>query len=160
MRRRRILQVTVMMALVTTLAVPAAGAGGAQVTMGEFATLSGGAERGYEITGQAVMVRIPSNEAATRIRVTVQGLDPSSTYKVHVHNAPCSGDPAGGGHYQNVVGGPVDAVNEIWPTVMTNPSGVGIGSAAHAAWARPDAQSVVIHWPNDSSVRLACADLN
>ena len=160
MRRRRILQVTVMMALVSTLAVPAAGAGGAQVTMGEFMTLSGGADLGYEITGHAVMVRIPSDETTTHVRVVFTGLDPSSTYKVHVHNAPCSNDPAGGGHYQNVVGGPVDAVNEIWPTVVTNKSGVGIGSAAHAAWARPGAQSVVIHWPNDSSVRLACADLN
>jgi hypothetical protein len=129
------------------------------VSKGRFVTLAAGADLGYDITGTAVMVRNRDNGGVTRVKVTVAGLDPSTTYKVHVHNALCSADPAGGGHYQNIVGGPVDEFNEIWPVVTTNAAGNGIGTARHEAWARPDAQSVVIHWPVDSGVRLACADL-
>lgn len=147
-----------------TLALPAgaavtAGTGNALVTRGKFVTLPGGVDLGYTISGTAVMIRTQANGGTTSVRVAVRGLEPNTTYKAHVHNGLCSDDPAGGGHYQNVVGGDVDAYNEIWPGFTTNSAGVGIGTATHEAWARGDARAVVIHWPDDSSVRLACVDL-
>ena len=69
---------------------PASAAGpGAVVTKGRFVTLAGGTDLGYDITGTAVMVRNRANGGVTRVKVTVAGLDPSTTYKVHVHNAVC-----------------------------------------------------------------------
>ncbi len=165
MRHRRLIQTLAITVLIGGLAVPAqasveAADGHRVVTSGRFGTLSGGADLGYTVTGTALMVRNPRKDDTTAVRVVVRGLEPDTTYKVHVHNGYCSDDPAGGGHYQNVIGGPVDEYNEIWPIVTTNSAGVGIGQASHDAWARRDARSVVIHWPDDSAVRLACADLD
>lgn len=135
-----------------------AGAAPATVTSGTFETLPGGADLGYDITGHATMVRLPGTDT-TRVRVQVRGLAADQTYAVHVHDAACSATPAGGGHYQDEVGGPVDPVNKIWPTVTTNAAGVGTGDAVHDAVARTDARAIVIHWPGNSAVRLACLDL-
>lgn len=158
---RRIGQLIVATALVVLAAAPAAaGEGGADVASGEFSTLAGGVELGYDIDGRVVMRRVPADGGRTTVTVQVRGLDAATVYPVHVHNAPCSADPPGGSHYQHEVGGPVDAVNEIWPAVTTNAAGNGRGSASHGHWARPDAQSVVIHYPANTSIRLACADLS
>ena len=139
---------------------PTASAGGAQVDWGRFETLPGGAELGYDIDGFGVMVRTPGgDDGRTRVLVVVRGLDANETYPTHVHNQPCSYDPAGGGHYQHLVGGPVDMVNEMHPIVTTNSSGRGTGRAVHDHWARPEAQSVVIHYPANTAIRLACVDL-
>ncbi len=146
-------------ALAVALAIPVS-AGGAQVTSGRFETLPGGVERGFDVNGFARMVRSPAHNGSTYVTVRVSGLDANTTYGVHVHNLPCDADPPGGGHYQHIVGGAVDAVNEIWPAFTTNAAGIGVGRAWHGHWARPDAQAVVIHWPDDPSVRLACADLD
>jgi hypothetical protein len=127
-----------------------------QITSGEFETLPGGSALGYDIDGRAVMIRL---QHRTLVAVHLRGLDPGTTYPAHVHNALCSNTPPGGGHYQHEVGGPVDAVNEIWPSVTTNRQGRGHGFAAHDHRARSDAQSIIIHYPPDTSVRLACVDL-
>lgn len=145
-------------AMVTLLVVATrADAAGAEVTTGSFATTDAGEALGYDITGVAIMVRLPAGEdGTTLVRVAVRGLDPTRLYPSHVHNGSCAS--GGGGHYQQVVGGAVDAVNEIWPTITTNPAGAGNGSALHSQWARPEAQSIVIHHP-DTGARLACAQL-
>ena len=128
----------------------------AEVTHGQAVTLPGGTDLGFDIDGHALMVRTRDHTfVATRLR----GLDASTTYPAHVHNAPCADTPPGGGHYQHVIGGPVDSVNEIWPTVTTNHRGRGWGHATHDHRARPDAQSIIIHYPPDTSIRLACIDL-
>jgi len=130
-----------------------------ETTRGAFVTLPGGADLDFIIEGRASMVRLPHH---TLVHVRVRGLDPKTTYPAHVHNAPCSATPSGGSHYQHKVGeGPrfVNAVNEIWPEVTTNGAGRSHGHAAHGYRARPDAMSVVIHYPPDTSIRLACADL-
>jgi len=152
--------VVAMLLVMASLGPATAAHSGTVVTKGRFVTLSGGTDLGYSITGTAFMARNRAEGGVTRVKVTVAGLDPTTTYKVHVHNQPCSYTPPGGGHYQNVIGGAVDEFNEIWPTVSTDAAGDGVGRARHEAWARPDAQSIVIHWPVDSAVRLACADLN
>lgn len=164
MSGRRIGQLIVVIALVVVAAAPASAGTGvrkhADVTKGTFVTLSGGADLGYEVEGRAVMVRVPWRHGRTFVAVHVRGLDPTTVYPAHVHNAACSADPPGGSHYQHAIGGAVDDVNEIWPVVTTNAAGRGHGSAVHGHWARPDAQSIVIHYPANTSIRLACADLS
>lgn len=126
------------------------------ITTGEFDTLPGGTDLGYDVEGWAAMVRLPHR---TIVSVHVQGLDAHTTYPAHVHNAPCSASPAGGGHYQHEVGGSVDAVNEIWPIVTTDRHGRGHTNVAHHHRARAEAQSIVFHHPADTSIRLVCVDL-
>jgi hypothetical protein len=130
-------------------------ANGAQVTSGAFQTYAAGLERGYDITGFAQMVRTANKHTLTFIQVW--GLAPYTTCPVHVHNLPCEIND-GGGHYQDVVGSPVDNVNEIWPGFTTNVVGHGIGYAANDFIARPEAQSVVIH--DGDGARIACANLD
>jgi Cu/Zn superoxide dismutase len=133
-----------------------ASAQGAQVTSGEFYTYASGPSLGYEITGRAQLVR--TADGKTLAMVQVSGLTPNATYGVHVHNGSCSNLTSG--HYQNVPGGAVDAVNEIWPTVTANATGNGNGFAMNNFTARPEAQSIVIHALPTGGPRIACADLN
>jgi Cu-Zn family superoxide dismutase len=140
------------LAAITTLAATAAIAGnGAMTTSGTFSEFPLG---DGDIDGHATMVRVPSGKTIVSVHVT--GLMANTTYGSHVHNAPCS--TGGGGHYQDVVGGPVDNVNEIWPAFSTNAAGIGNGKAMNGFIARPEAQSVVIHAPGGA--RIACADLS
>lgn len=141
------------LALALALAWPAA-AGGGDMTRGEFHTYAAGVERGYDITGQATMIRTGNDK--TLVAVQAGGLAPNTTYPVHVHNQACGTNNAGG-HYQQVPFGPVDPVNEIWPGVTTNAAGQGLGKAINAFRARPEAQAVVIH--DVDGARIACADL-
>ncbi len=124
------------------IGINAAGATSAQVTSGDLQTFASGLTRGYDISGRAQMVR--TADGRTLVQVQAWGLAPGTTYPVHVHNLPCGVNNAGG-HYQDIVGGPVDDVNEIWPGFTTNSSGHGNGKAANNFTARPEAQSVVIH---------------
>jgi hypothetical protein len=151
--------VALVAAFTMALAVPATAMAirGADVMKGDFTTLSGGDDLGYAIRGTAGIGRYADS---TLVVVNVRGLDANQTYPTHVHNAACSSTPAGGSHYQNIVGGPVDNINEIWPTVTTNTRGHGVGIAWHSDRARSDAMSIVIHYPADTSIRLACVDLN
>ena len=151
--------VALVAAFTVALAVPATAMAtrGAEVRKGSFTTLAGGDDLGYSVEGTAAIGRFADS---TLVVVNVTGLDANQTYPTHVHNAACSSTPAGGGHYQSVIGGPVDNVNEIWPTVTTNTRGHGIGVAWHGDRARTDAMSIVIHYPADTSIRRACVDLN
>ncbi len=144
-----------LIALVLAMAVALPGlASGGEVTRGSFQTYASGPGLGYDISGHARMTRTADNK--TIVSVHAEGLMPNTVYGVHVHNKAC-GDSHGGGHYQDVVGGAADAVNEIWPLFTTNADGVGNGRAANDFRARPEAQAVVIHAPGGA--RIACADL-
>lgn len=151
---RRVMVLAVLVAILGVSMATAAAA--TQVTRGEFHTYASGPSLGYDIGGQAQMERVSSGKTIVGVHVT--GLQPGVTYPVHVHNQPCNVGN-GGGHYQNEVGGPVDAENEIWPGFTTNAAGVGNGKATHAYIARPEAQSIVVHDPNANGARIACADL-
>jgi hypothetical protein len=131
-----------------------------EVTRGHVMTLQGGEDLGYELRGRARMVRTDRWGGMTRVVIRVRGLDPNTSYPAHVHNQPCSATPAGGGHYQHVIGGSVDPVNEIWPTITTDDRGSGLGFAIHGERAREDARSIVVHYPPNTSIRLACVDLS
>jgi hypothetical protein len=128
-----------------------------EVTTGHFQTLPGAGDD--DVRGGAIMFRSDRDGGRTTVFVHVRGLDSNRSYPTHVHNRPCAADPAGGSHYQNVTPGPVDSVNEIWPTISTRANGTGFGYAVHAARARHDAMSIVVHNPDDTSIRLACVDL-
>jgi hypothetical protein len=157
--RKKIWILPLAAALVMALSAPvtAGATETAGITKGKFVTLSGGDDLGYTVRGRAVMVRFADS---TLVLVQVRGLDPRETYPTHVHNAPCSASPPGGSHYQHDVGGAVDNVNEIWPTITTNRRGNGFALAWHDNRVRPDAMSIVVHYPVDTSIRLACADLS
>lgn len=129
----------------------------AQVTRGEFVTFATGPALGYNVAGHAQMVRTAAGQTIVSVHVT--GLRAGVAYGAHVHNLPCD-TSSGGGHYQDLVGGPVDAINEIWPGFTANPAGVGNGFASNGFTARPEAQSVVIHDPTAGNARIACADLH
>jgi hypothetical protein len=139
---------------IALLGVLVASANGAEITSGELMTYASGLERGYEISGRVQMVR--TGDERTLVSVQAWGLAPDTTYPVQVHNAPCNVNN-GGGHYQDIVGGAVDSINEIWPGFTTNSSGHGNGFAANNFTARPEAQAVVIH--DTDGARIACADL-
>ena len=141
---------------VTVAASPADAGSAAQVTRGRFQTTSAGLARGYDITGHAVMVRSDTGGGRTLVVSVARGLEPGTTYGSHVHNAPCSLN-GGGGHYQHEVGPAVNDVNEIWPVLHAQTSGVAQGRAVHGHRARPEAQSIVIH--ASDGVRIACLDL-
>lgn len=153
---RRLTVLSAVVAMLFVMTVPTQASHGIRVTSGAFQTLPGGADLGYQVSGRAIMVRTPD---WTTVSVTVRGLDANTVYPTHVHNAPCSNTPAGGSHYQNEVGGPVDAVNELWPIVTTDASGHGVGYAWHGFGVRRDAMSIVIHYPANTAIRLACVDL-
>lgn len=154
-------------ALIIAVAAPAVAAANdgrhdadTDISRGTFQTLPGGDDLGFTVEGRAMMVRLAHH---TLVHVRVRGLDAKTTYPAHVHDAPCSADPPGGSHYQHRAGeGPrfVNAVNEIWPEVRTNGRGRAHGHATHGHRARAEAMSIVIHYPADTSVRLACADLS
>jgi hypothetical protein len=158
--RSVLLVVGVSLGLVMAPAVPASAHGGghrgAEVTTGSFVTLPGGVDLGYAVRGRTTMVRVGDR---TLVGVRVGGLDARTSYPAHVHNAPCATPTFGGSHYQHEPGGAVDDVNEMWPRVTTNRGGRGLGFAVHGHRARAEAMSIVIHYPLDTSIRLACVDL-
>jgi len=156
------------LALTVVLAV-APTAAGATMARGSFATLPAGTELGLEIEGIAKITR---SDDGTSVKAVVRGLDPGTTYAAHLHNAPCSDPNPGGGHYKNDPAGPAEPPNELWLSSTDDPT-AGItannGGVAHgrgsADWvARPEAQSVVIHYipPGGTTAggpKIACADL-
>lgn len=129
-------------------------ADGAIVTRGDFSEYLAGVTRYDEISGQATMIRLPTDR--TTVQIQVSGLAPHQTYPTHVHNASCA--DGGGGHYMHDPAGPVEPPNEIWINFTTNNDGHGQNRSEGSFWARPEAQSIVIHDYSDSA-RVACVDL-
>lgn len=150
--RRLLILVLFLMLMLAKAGSAAAGAG--QVASGDLKTYAAGLERGYQISGKAILLR--TADGRTLAKVQAWGLASQTTYPVHVHNAPCAVNN-GGGHYQHEVGGAVDSINEIWPGITSNVAGHGVGHAANDFTARPEAQAVVIH--DTDGARIACADL-
>jgi hypothetical protein len=155
------------------LAVAALGAApalaGPAKVRGTFQTLPAGAAMGLDIEGFATLTR---SDSGTSSKVVVRGLEPATTYAAHLHDAPCSAANPGGGHYKNDPAGPAMPPNELWLSSTDDPmAGIRANSAgvAHgrgsADWiARPEAQSVVIHFipPGGTTAggpKIACADL-
>lgn len=159
------------MAWAATVSAVAVGMAGTAAAKGEHPTsfhgvfneTVAGAALGYDIHGSAKMT---IGSTGTVVRVNVAGLDPAKTYGSHLHNGDCAS--GGGGHYQHVEGGPVDAVNELWLTtrgavLVPNAGGVAHGAGSTTWMARissadTNARSVVVHEPV-TGARITCADL-
>ena len=163
---------------VSTGGAPAGGAGGASggggttgmfpppklptpmsyIAGGNFAPLSAYASR-TALKGHAQMIRDAAGK--TTVQVHVEGLDPSVMYAAHVHAMPCAVD-TGGGHYKiDPTMDMTDPNNEIHLPFMTDAMGIGRTSMTANHFARPDAQSVVVHDPSSmpANAKMACADL-
>jgi hypothetical protein len=138
-------------------------------TRGGFETLPDGTAMGLDIGGFATLTR---SDDGTEGKVVVRGLEPATTYAAHLHNAPCSAANPGGGHYMNDPAGPAMPPNELWFSstddpffgIRANSAGVAHGRGSADWVARPEAQSVVIHYipPGGSTAggpKIACADL-
>ena len=105
------------------------------------------------------------SNGATVARLSVSDLPAETTFGAHVHDLPCNVRTGvgglGGGHYKldpSVEG--TDEANEMWLTLSTDIDGNASSEIiAEGHTARPEAQSVVVHDPQDASIRLACADL-
>ncbi|MGE4130986.1 MAG: hypothetical protein AB7F86_05075 [Bdellovibrionales bacterium] len=120
---------------------------------------------GTSIQNQGQGVAIIAREGGdnqTVVRLSINGLLPSTSYMAHVHNQACNnGD--GGAHYKmnpNVTEVAASANNEIWPLFTTSTTGHGETRVAVRHVARADAMSVVIHDPANSANRLMCVDLS
>jgi hypothetical protein len=158
--------VALAVALMATVGAAPAGAS-AQVRRGATSAFAAAVAQGYgTITGHAQLV--VTADGRTIASEHVEGLEANQTYPSHVHANRCE-DNAAGGHYQNVPGGPADAVNEIWLTFTTNDDGVGSGNARNDFAARLDdpaasnARSIVVHdWRvvNGVHPKIACANLD
>jgi len=125
-----------------------------EVSLGVFQSTSTGSERGFDLSGRAMLLR--ENSGKTEAFAHVLGLTPNYSFATHVHNLPC--ELGGGGHYKMdpTVAGAIES-NEIWPIVEVNADGVGSGYGMLAHSARPEAQSMVIH--DMDGARIGCADL-
>jgi hypothetical protein len=169
MRRTRAARLAVVAGLGVAAVLATGPAAGAVPTVGRFHTLPAGEAEGYEIHGIA---RLDRHAGGTSGRVVVTGLEPGRTYAAHLHNAPCSAPNPGGGHYQDVVGGPVVPPNELWFSSSADPQGGIVANRGGVArgwgsadWvARADAQSVVVHLippggTTGGGPKIACADL-
>jgi hypothetical protein len=124
------------------------------VTQGKLASTAAGTDRGYDISGQATMVRQVAGNTHTAL--VVKGLKPNSDYHAHVHVLPCA--DGAGGHYKNDPNGPADETNEIHFDFTTNANGVGEAVTQSEFYARPEAQTIIVHDPDKT--KIGCADLN
>jgi Cu/Zn superoxide dismutase len=161
-------------AIIASLCVGAAllvsaGATAATKERGTFEMFSAGADLGLSIEGLAQITR---TESSTMVQIHVRGVEPGTTYAAHLHNAPCS-ENMGGGHYKNDPAGPSMPPNELWLSstsdpkagITANAAGVAHGRGSADWVARPEAQSVVIHFipPGGTTAggpKIACADLD
>ena len=136
--------------------------------LGTFSTLPEGEARGLRIGGFA---RITRGLDGTKVRAVVFGLAPRTTYGAHLHDQPCSVN-AGGAHYKDDPAGAAMPPNELWLSssgdpmagITSNRRGVARGRGSADWIARPEAQSVVIHFipPGGTPAggpKIACADL-
>ena len=136
---------------------------------GVFRTLPEGTKMGLRIRGFALITR---SSRGTDVKALVWGLDPRTTYGAHLHNAPCSDPNPGGGHYMDDPAGPPMPPNELWLSssgdpmagITSNAIGIAFGRGSADWVARPEAQSVVIHFipPGGTTAggpKIACADL-
>jgi Cu/Zn superoxide dismutase len=136
---------------------------------GTFQTLPDGTAMGLEIEGFATITR---GDAGTEVKAVVRGLEPGTTYAAHLHNAPCSAANPGGAHYKNDPAGPSMPPNELWLSstddpmagITANSGGVAHGRGSEDWVARPEAESVVIHFipPGGTTAggpKIACADI-
>jgi hypothetical protein len=91
---------------------------------------------------------ITQTDGTTTFAIRVTGIDSSAQgeFGAHLHIGPCDNS---GGHYQDVIGGPVDAVNEVW--IAINPvDGTALGTTTVGFV--PDDDKYALHEPGQMSI--------
>ena len=127
------------------------------VASGQLLLTQTGLARGYKLQGKGFMARMASGNTA--LVFIGGGFDPEKgQFPAHVHNLSCAA--GGGGHYKieadvaQVIPG-----NEMWLELNGGNAGFVRSIQLHRDHlARPEAQSIIIHDPEDKA-RIACMDL-
>lgn len=121
------------------------------VESGTFAFVGTGASA---ITGRAILVRKANGQS--EVRTAISGLTAATAYASHLHDLDCA---SAGLHYKidQTISTAVET-NEIWPLLMTNAAGQGIGIKTVDHTVRTTPTSVVVHDPVGGA-KLACATL-
>ncbi|WP_340294534.1 PKD domain-containing protein [Aquipuribacter hungaricus] len=109
-----------------------------------------------DVAGTATMLR---DRTGTVTTLEVTGLRPGTAHMVHVHEQACAVG-RGGAHFRFDTSQPFAEENEIWLPFTTDAGGAS-GQVVVRTDLRADekARSVVVHDPDDPSLRIACADL-
>lgn len=131
------------------------------ITVGELKGTDAARVAGLSVSGRMMLVR-DSLTGSTEAFVHALGLPAGQPGTVHVHDLPCAIGNGGGGHYKidYAEAGQVPA-NEIWPTIpATDATGAGAGYQRVKHYARPEAQSMVVHDPVTPTTRLGCGLLH
>ncbi|WP_167736693.1 PKD domain-containing protein [Nocardioides sp. 1609] len=128
-------------------------------TTGQIRSFADGLATYPDITGSAEMVRT-STQTTTTIALT--GLEPGAPHNVHVHEQTCASANAGA-HYRFDTTLPFAETNEIWLPFTSNASGAsgpsGTVAVTSTRRAGTKAVSIVIHDPDNPTLRIACVDL-
>jgi hypothetical protein len=95
------------------------------------------------------MTTITQTDGTTTFEIRVTGIDGAvgQPFGAHLHIGPCENS---GGHYQDVIGGPIDAVNEAWVAVVPDADGVALGETTVNFV--PDDDKYPLHWPGKMSI--------
>jgi len=131
------------------------------ITVGELKGTDAARAAALTVSGRMMMVR-DSLTGSTESFIHAIGLPAAQPGTVHVHDLPCSVN-GGGGHYKlDYAEAGVVASNEIWPIIpVTDALGIGSGYArVNKHYARPEAQSMVVHDPITPTTRLGCGLLH
>lgn len=106
----------------------------------------------------AVVRTVETGSGGTVATLQVRGFAEAREFLVHAHTGSCGpNSAASAGHYQHVVGGPVDDANELWLSFATTPSGNGSAQSV-VEWQVRDggARSLTFHDPGRGGMRVAC----
>ncbi len=126
-----------------------------RVRNAQFTTLPAAGDAYDGVKGKAKLV-IDKVDGETSVRVDLRGLVPSATYPAHLHVGNCSDDV--GGHYVHAEGGLELPYNELWPEVVVDGAGRGIGEDDRG-WVADDAEglTVVVH-DHVTGDKVLCAE--
>lgn len=126
------------------------------ISVGEMKTTDAGKVAGWNILGRSMIVR-DTQTGETTAYLHANGLTVATMVMAHVHDQPCS---LGGGAHYKIDPSVTTAIesNEIWPMFTPAADGSGSGLAKVNHFARPEAQTVVIH--DAANARIACGKAN
>ena len=125
------------------------------ISQGQFVMLQEGRKKSLHVAGWVQMVRRP--DGYTDLSLYLEGLKPDSSYPVYIHTQPCE-QGAGAPYKINPYQQETSPRNTIRALIKSNRRGIARTKLKIKHWARPEAQSLVIHDPRDNS-NLACADI-
>ncbi|MDP8932067.1 MAG: superoxide dismutase family protein [Actinomycetota bacterium] len=133
-----------------------------EVTEGRFEPVQENTDR--DISGRATLVR--TAEGTTTLSVEVKGLASNTTYPAHLHEGSC--EDLQSPHYKHDPHGPDKPPNELWPSsdpqdptagLTSDAAGIATGTGTAPWRARPEADTVFIHSPEEGHPKIACAAL-